>query len=129
VARRFSRIRLVVLGVLVVGLAALLAWLTDCGKGLGVGQPSAPASDRDAPPEPDRLREGGGRSITVVGSQCVLERGEPGDCSDTCRKLMAKGEKDQAIEVDGTKGSHGTVEALRKCLIDAGATAVEVRSE
>jgi hypothetical protein len=129
VARRFSRIRLVVLGVLVVGLAALLAWLTDCGKGLGVGQSSAPASDRDAPPDPDRLRDAGGRSIKVVGSQCALERGKPGDCADVCRQLMAQREKDRAIEIDATKGSHGTVEALRQCLVDAGATAVEVRSK
>jgi hypothetical protein len=115
--------------VLVVGLAVLLAWLTDCGKGLGLGQPSAPASSRDAPRERDRSREAGGRSITVMGSQCVLERGARGDCDDVCRQLMASGKPDHAIEIDATKGSHGTVEALRKCLVDAGATAVEVRSE
>lgn len=111
------------------GLAALVAWLTDCGKGLGVGPSSAPASDRDAPSEPDRLREAGGRSVTVVGSQCVLERGKPGDCNDVCRQVIAQGEPDRAIEIDATKGSHGTVEALRKCLVDAGASAVEVRSK
>ena len=42
---------------------------------------------------------------------------------------MAKGDSDRAIEIDATQGSHGTVEAFRQCLVDAGATAVEVRSE
>ncbi len=122
-----------VLGVLVGALAFLVARFTDCGKGLGfgLGQPSAPAPSRDAPPQPeaDPAPEAGGRSIAVVGSQCVLEGGEPGDCDAACRQLMAQGDPARAIEIDATKGSHGTVETLRKCLVDAGATAVEVRSE
>ncbi len=116
-------------------LAFVLARFTDCGKGLGIGlgQPSAPAPSQDAPPqpepEPEKAAEPAGRSIAVVGSQCVLEGGEPGDCDAVCRDVMAQGDPARAIEIDATKGSHGTVETLRKCLVDAGATAVEVRSE
>jgi hypothetical protein len=131
VARTFSRIRLVVGGVIVIALALLLARLADCGAGLGIGtrgQTAPPATEAkpvDAEPKPAAHDV----SVAVVGSQCAIAGAESIDCTLACRRLEAESDPGRRIEIDATQGSHGTVEALRSCLADAGLTAVDVRSE
>jgi hypothetical protein len=123
------------LAALVAALALLVAHLLDCIPGFGTGgDPSSgrpvPAEPAPAEPAPDEQVEGSGRAVVVVrGAKCELD-GEPASlCETVCERLRSQGAVDRVVEVDATHGSHGAVEALERCLTEAGFSNVNVRSE
>lgn len=127
---------------LAVLVALVAAYLSDCIPGLGtggsLGTPSseAPAEDAPTPPEstpgePSQRGEPDPKSrlsIAVVGERCrYVDRVAP--CEEICASLDREGASERMVEIDATRGSHGTVEALRTCLEQAGFSDLRVRSE
>ena len=120
------------LGLLVV-VAVIAAYLSDCLPGLGaggsLGVPESESKDAeqkavekdDAAPGEARVR------IVVDGDRCAVGSEPPTACPETCKAVGAGGTVEE-IEIDATRGAHGTVETLKACLSDAGHTNVNVRS-
>ncbi|MCA9648481.1 MAG: hypothetical protein H6712_09795 [Myxococcales bacterium] len=121
------------------GLAALVAlvaaYLGDCIPGLGagssVGTPSSetprPADSEATPSDP----AGAGKAelrIVVAGERCDAGAGLA-PCTEVCAGLDASRAARSSIEIDAREGTHGAVEALRRCLEEAGFTTLHVRSE
>lgn len=128
-----------IVGVLVL-IALVAAYLSDCLPGLGaggkLGTPSsdAPAASRgasEAPAEGKGAGEAAGDRITIVvrGEQCRRGEAEPEPCPRLCAALDRTHAATVEVAVEAVEGRHGTVEALRKCLRDAGFTRVRVHSE
>lgn len=122
-----------------VGLAALVAlvgaYLGDCIPGLGAGgSPGAPPRE-SAPPPSSSLPEDDANeapakefSIVVTGERCDAGSGAA-PCPEVCAGLDASQAATSTVVIDATAGTHGAVEALRACLIEAGFTDLRVRSE
>lgn len=121
-----------------VGLAALVAlvaaYLGDCIPGLGAGgSVGTPSSEAPTPSEPVVGGEADGeararRVIVVSGEQCRSDGGLV-PCDEVCAGLDREQASRTSIEIDARGGTHGTVEALRACVKEAGFTEVHVRSE
>ncbi|MEX1369149.1 MAG: hypothetical protein AB1Z98_38835 [Nannocystaceae bacterium] len=124
------------------GLAALVAlvgaYLGDCIPGLGAGgSPSAPSSEAVTPPsstlpaddaDPAEAETKAQLSIVVTGERCDAGSGAA-PCPEVCAGLDASRAAASTVVIDATAGTHGTVEALRTCLAEAGFTDLRVRSE
>jgi hypothetical protein len=124
--RRRISVKLVGLAALIVALAIVIASLGECGAGFGVGRPTAPSS---APPaEKAEAAQGGSLAITVDGERCRRGNDAPQACDALCR-AVADEPVDRRIEIDGTRGTHATVDGLRTCLAEQGRRNVVVRAE
>lgn len=124
---------IVLVGVVVL-IALLIAYLSDCIPGLGSGgQPGTPSSETPAapssPPQAPVAGEAGGDRIDIVvqGEQCRRGQAAAVPCAELCASLPRT--PIATIDIDATQGRHGTVEELRQCLKDAGFTHVRVHSE
>lgn len=113
-----------------IALAILVARLSECGAGLGLGAggSTVPEASEAKAVKPEQKADAGVVGVVVVGSQCTIAGAEPIDCKEACRRLEAESDPGRKIEIDAAQGSHGTVEALRECLSAAGLVA-ELRSE
>ncbi|MEM7155939.1 MAG: hypothetical protein AAF799_24015 [Myxococcota bacterium] len=126
--------------VALLGLVGLLAaYLSNCIPGFGIGgsagtpgaesktpaEPAKPTAEKEAKAKADQSRI----SIAVKGDKCVQGSGEAAACPEVCAGLDRKDAATVQVEVDASAGRHGTVEALRACLKEAGFTDVRVRSE
>lgn len=131
-----SRRRGLPLGLLgvVVLVALVAAYLSDCIPGLGTGgrlgtpaSSEAPADAKAGPAEPggadDLVR------ITVQGDQCRRGGTEAQPCDQLCASLDRTRAATITVELDATEGRHGTVEQLRTCLREAGFARVRISSE
>lgn len=128
-SRRGSAVGLVGLVLMV---ALVLAYLSDCIPGLGSGRsvgtpaseaPVAPAKPFEVADQPARL------TITVQGDRCRQGQAPAAPCPDVCAALPRERAATTQVEVEATEGRHGTVEALRQCLTQAGFAKVRVHSE
>lgn len=68
-------------------------------------------------------------TIVVTGERCRVGSAEPEPCASACASFEPSAEGKTIVEVDAIEGTHGAVEALRRCLADAGFTDIRVRSE
>jgi hypothetical protein len=121
------------LGVVVL-VALLAAYLSDCLPGLGSGgELGTPSSEAPAaPPSPHKAAgEASASSLTLVvqGEQCRRGQAQPEPCAQLCASLDRTGAAATEIILDATEGRHGTVEELRTCLQEAGFARVRVLSE
>jgi hypothetical protein len=137
VAKKKSGGRVPLFAALVAALGLLVAHLLDCLPGFGTGGDPAtgvPAEpEHEDEPDPELVgkvdEEPEARAAVVVrGAECQLG-GEPTPCDAVCERLQADSDPSRGIDVDATHGSHGAVEALVRCLTEAGFANVEVRSE
>jgi hypothetical protein len=130
--RRSRRGSVVGLVGLVILIALVLAYLSDCIPGLGSGRsvgtpsseaPVAPTEPSEAAGQPARL------SITVQGDRCRHGQAPAAPCPEVCAALPRDGAATVVVELEATEGRHGTVEELRQCLAQAGFANVRVHSE
>jgi hypothetical protein len=126
---------LVLVGIVVL-IALVAAYLSDCLPGLGsggkLGTPSseAPTASSSSSQAPVAGEAGGDRlGIVVEGEQCRQGQAAAVPCAELCASLDRTRAATVEIAVDATRGRHGTVEELRKCLRDAGFAHVRIHSE
>lgn len=114
------------MGVLAAAVAIAMVFLGKCmpGLGLGGGAASTPAPAAPAASKPESAGATATR-IVVDGERCAVDGGPPGPCEAACRSVAAGAR----VELDGTLGTHATVDGLRKCLTEAGVRDVLVRAE
>jgi hypothetical protein len=124
---------MVLLGVVVL-IAILAAYLSNCLPGLGTGgELGAPSSDATTPPSPSQAPAAGAAGdridIVVQGEQCRHGQAAAVPCNELCAALDRTRAATVDVALDATRGRHGTVEELRTCLRDAGFAHVRVHSE
>lgn len=124
---------LVLLGVVVI-IALVVAYLSDCIPGLGSGAdpgtPSSPATP--TPPEAPAAVDGAGDArvaITVQGDRCRRGQAPAAPCPEVCAALDRTHAATLEVAIEATEGRHGTVEELRQCLQQAGFTNVRVHAD
>lgn len=122
------------LAVLVVLVALVLAYLSDCipgfGSGHSVGTPSSPSVAPAEPSDPSEATDQPARlMITVQGDRCRHGRAPAASCPDVCAALPRDHAATIEVHVDAVEGRHGTVEDLRKCLKQAGFAKIDIDSE
>lgn len=86
-------------------LVVLALWLKGLIPGMG--------RDADAPPPGERLDVRVER-VVVKGDQCTHD-GSTKPCPEVCAGIEG-GDTALRVEIDGTEGAHGAVEAFEKCL-------------
>lgn len=135
--RRRAPVGLVGLAILV---ALVAAYLSDCIPsacipGLGSGQPAGtptptatpePVDPVEAPSNPSQPPRLG---IIVQGDRCQYDQAAAAPCAEVCAALPRTHADTVVVEVEATEGRHGSVEALRKCLVQAGFANVRVHAE
>jgi hypothetical protein len=128
--RRGGGGRLLGVGLLAGIVALVIAYLRGCIPGLGVGgsPASAPAESTKSTPASDDRAAGTALRIVVDGDRCRRGTTGPVPCAELCAALASEA-KDQRVEVDGTIGTHASVDALKKCLDAQGFRDVVVRAE
>ena len=125
--------RLFGLGLLAGIIALAIAYLRGCIPGLGVGgdpgsAPAESSKSSKSAPATDEAAAGTALRITVDGDRCKRGSEPPAPCDQVCGALPTDA-KEQRVEVDGTLGTHATVDALKKCLDAKGFRDVVVRAE
>jgi hypothetical protein len=115
-------------------LALVIAYLGNCIPGFGVGGsplPSTPSAPEPAPrteAEPAKADAAAGLKLTVDGDRCRRGDEAPVPCDRLCREIGGVN-KNTKVEIDGTLGTHASVDALRKCLALQGFRQVVVHAE
>lgn len=130
--RRGGGGRLLGVGLLAGIVALLIAYFGNCVPGFGPGGSLVPGTPEPAPSRTDAPAKApvgsGAVQVKIDGEQC-RRGGDPAvPCPELC-KTLAAGKTDGKVEVDGTLGTHATVDAFRRCLTDAGFRDVVVRAE